>query len=122
MSLERLGSEIDAATTTPYLVTVGDDGRPHCVSVSLRRSGSELAVGVGNTTFTNAAARPLVSLVWPPSKPNDHSLIVDATASASGPDRQLRLSATKAVLHRSAEASAPAVSTGESDGRPLSRR
>ena len=122
MSLEQLRSEIDAATTPPYLVTVGEDGRPHCVSVSITWTGDVIATGVGNTTFTNAVTRPLVTLVWPPSEPGGLSLIVDATAAAAdGAERHLRLSPTGAVLHRTVTVSGPAAATGQADCRPVSR-
>ncbi len=121
MSLEELRNAIDATITTPYLVSVGDDGRPHCVSVSITWTEEALATGVGNTTFTNAVTRPLVTLVWPPSELGGHSLIVDATAAAAdGPRRQLRLNPTGAVLHRTVTVPGAAPSTDDSDCRPLS--
>ena len=121
MSIEELRRETDAATMTPYLVTVRDDGRPHCVSVSVTWTGDHITVGVGNKTFTNAVTRPLVTLVWPPSTPGGHSLIVDATAAtADGPEGQLQLSPTGAVLHRTV--TIPGASTGDPDCRPVSRR
>ena len=83
----------------PYLVTVGDDGRPHCVGVTLRWDAGTLVADVGRTTVANARLRPLVTVVWPPGRPGDLTLIVDATA-ATGPTACIRLTPTSAVLHR----------------------
>jgi len=103
VSLEGLPAEIDQATATPYLVTVGVDGRPHCVSVTVGWDAGVLVADVGHTTIENATARPLISLVWPPNRPGEHSLIVDATATAAaGSTRRVMLAPTRAVRHRSA--------------------
>jgi hypothetical protein len=103
VSLEGLRDEIDQATASPYLVTVGVDSRPHCVSVAVGWDAGVLVVDVGHTTIANATSRPLVSLVWPPNRPGEHSLIVDATATAAaGSTRRVMLAPTSAVLHRSA--------------------
>jgi hypothetical protein len=99
--LAGLRGEIDRATTSPYLVTVGADGRPHCVNVAVGWEAGRLVVDAGTTTVANATSRPLVSLVWPPSQPGGHSLIVDATAAVSDTStRRVALTATSAVLHR----------------------
>jgi hypothetical protein len=74
--------------------------------------------GIGNTTGANASARPLVSLVWPPSEPGGHSLIVDATATTAGDDGRVILEPTRAVLHRTV-ATPNASAAGESDCRPV---
>jgi hypothetical protein len=121
VSLEKLRREIDQATSTPYLVTVSADGRPHCVSVAVDWRGDALVTTAGNTTFSNAVTRPLVSLVWPPSEPGGLSLIVDANANrAEDPERALVLVPTSAVLHRSAS-SGPGSSVGDADCGPIVR-
>ncbi|HSO97153.1 MAG TPA: hypothetical protein VLV81_14055 [Acidimicrobiia bacterium] len=99
VALDRLEDEIDRARGAPYLLTVGDDGRPHCVSVALRWDAGTLLADVGRTTAANATGRPLVAVVWPPRDPGELSLIVDATA-ATGPTASIRLTPTSAVLHR----------------------
>ncbi len=84
-----------------YLLTVGDDGRPHAVAVTPQLSGTELIAEVGRRTADNAAARPgAVSLVWPPAEVGGYSLIVDGVASVSGSSVHVR--ASKGVLHRPA--------------------
>jgi hypothetical protein len=101
VALEGLRDEIDRATAAPYLVTVGTDGRPHCVNLVVGWEAGLLVADAGNTTVANATSRPLVSLVWPPGQPGGHSLIVDATATVSdGSARRVALAPTSAVLHR----------------------
>ena len=87
-----------------YVVTVSDSGRPHLVAVRPVVSGDELSVSVGRTSLANAAARPEITLVFPPVDEGGFSLVVDATASAGANSESggLRLTATWAVLHRPA--------------------
>lgn len=101
MSLEGLRDEVDRATASPYLITVGANGRPHCVNVVVGWEAGFLVVDAGNTTVANATARPLVSLVWAPDQPGGHTLIVDATSTAGGGSAsRVVLAPTSAVLHR----------------------
>jgi hypothetical protein len=85
-----------------YVPTVSDDQRPHLVAIRpvVLESG-ELEVPVGRTTIANAAARPQITLVFPPVEDGGFSLVVDALASGDG-SGSLRLRPTWAVLHRPA--------------------
>lgn len=83
-----------------YLLTVGDDGRPHAVALRPIADGCDLTVAVGQRTAANAAARPAVALVYPPSNEGGMSLVIDGTAAAR--DGTLVITATRAVLHRAA--------------------
>lgn len=86
-----------------YLLTVGDDGRPHAVAVTPHLHGGNLQATVGRRTADNAAARPrAVSLVWPPGEVGGYSLIVDGAASVEGDVVTVRPG--KGVLHRPAPA------------------
>jgi hypothetical protein len=84
-----------------YLVTVSDDARPHTVAVRPQWEGDELVVPAGRTSRSNAQARPLVALLWPPAEAGGFSLIVDASASVRNDD-EVHLKPTRAVLHRPA--------------------
>jgi hypothetical protein len=100
VELERLPAETDRYGPFPYVLTVSADGRPHAVSVAVSWRGATLAAEVGACTAANAAGRPDVSLLWPPPERGGYSLIVDGTAEVD--DGALRLTPTKAVLHRPA--------------------
>ena len=69
-----------------YLVTTGDDGRPHLSHVAVSFQGASVRMGGGRTTRANAAARPGVALLWPPATVGDYSLIADGEATVDGDD------------------------------------
>ena len=84
-----------------YLLTVGDDARAHVVAVTTTLADDTLLVaGLGRRTRANLAARPSVTLVWPPADPSDYSMIVDGVGSLRGDE--LAVAPTRAVLHRPA--------------------
>jgi hypothetical protein len=71
--------------------------------------GDLLAADVGKRSAANAAARPVVSLLYPVRTDGDYSLIVDGTAVVAARDdaHRLLITPTKAVLHRPAAAPNP---------------
>jgi hypothetical protein len=88
-----------------YLLTVSDGERVHAVAVSAAVETDRLRVGpLGRHTRANAAERPAVTLLWPPTEPDGYSLIVDGTAEPS--DDGVLVSPSRAVLHRAAAAGA----------------
>jgi len=89
-----------------FLITVGDTGSPHVVSVRVGWQDGHLVVGAGRTTAANATANPAVTAVWPAIGGGDYCLIVDGTGRIEGADdeRQLRIEPVRAVLHRVASA------------------
>lgn len=92
-----------------YLISVGDDYRAHTVAVDPTLADGVLDIGsVGNTTQRNVTAHGDVTVVWPPREPGGYSLIVDGTGKIS--DNRLRVSPTRAVLHRKATPESPATS------------
>ena len=94
-----------------YLMTVGDGARPHAVAVVPSLIDGDLVIrDPGTRTSANALACPAVSLVWPPDDVDQYSLIVDGEA-IEGPG-ELRISPSRAVLHRPAPASDGAESCG----------
>ena len=89
-----------------YLMTTNAKGAPHAVAVSAVLEKGELVVnGIGRRTRENALARPAVGLVWPPQSLADYSLIVDGEAKIIG--ELLRITPTRAVLHRPAPSPQP---------------
>lgn len=101
VGLDELRAKIDEFTTDAYLLTVSDDGRAHSVSVPVHWDGDELVIPAGGTTRSNAQARPLVALLWPPGERGGFSLIVDAE-TARVREGRIWLEPTRAVLHRPA--------------------
>ena len=97
-----------------YLVTVSAQGGPHTVYATVRWEGGVFVADAGATTAANAAARPIVSLLYPVRADGDYSLIVDGTAvveaGEGGP--RLRVTPSKAVLHRQGPSPDPASSCG----------
>jgi hypothetical protein len=118
VELRDLAAAIERYGPTAYLLTGGEDGRPHIshVPVSLGADGDQpvLSVPAGGRTVRNATARPLLALLWPPVEPDGFSLIVDATAPADVDPATdtLVLAPTGGVLPRPAAA-------GGSDCRPV---
>jgi hypothetical protein len=89
-----------------FLLTVGDDRRPHIVSVHIAWEDGDLVAGAGRTTATNATHQPAVSLLWSAVGPGDYGLIVDGTAEVQPQDGEsvVRITPSRAVLHRLANA------------------
>ena len=118
--LQRLRAALDERGPTAYLLTVSDDEGPHAVHVPVRWDGDVLIADVGKRTAANVLARPSVSLLHPVRSEGDYSLIVDGTAAVATHEdgHRLRITPTKAVLHRPAAAPDPA-STCVADCVPL---
>jgi hypothetical protein len=97
-----------------YVVTVSERGAPHAVFVPVRWERGGLVAEVGAQTAANAAARPLVSLLYPVRTDGDYSLIVDGTAivESGGGAHRVRVTAARAVLHRPGPSPDPASSCG----------
>jgi hypothetical protein len=84
-----------------YLITVGESGRAHVLAVSPEVTDNGLFVGgIGKHSVDNAASRPDLTLVWPPTTDGGYSLIVDGTATVG--DGELTVAPVKAILHRPA--------------------
>jgi hypothetical protein len=114
MSIPVAIDDLVAATSErgwAYLLTVRDDLRPHIVAVAPTWDGSELVMDVGRGTAANAAARPSISLCYPPVVAGDYSLIVDGAAVVEG-EATVRFHPSGAVLHRPAVDGFDGSSTG----------
>jgi hypothetical protein len=105
VGLESLHEEVERSGGVVFLLTVSSDGAsPHAVSASVTWDGDDLLVGAGRTTARNVGAVPAVTLLWPRSG-EDYSLIVDGSGLVDG--EVVRITPTRAILHRSVLASAP---------------
>jgi hypothetical protein len=130
IALEELAEALARRSDTAYLLTVGDDGRTHCIASTLEWVDDEIVVAAGTTSVRNADARGVVVLLVPPAtglvspatsaangQGDDslgaYSLIVDAdvtgtsarSPAAEGPASSLRVRPTHAVFHRPAPSS-----------------
>jgi Pyridoxamine 5'-phosphate oxidase len=90
-----------------FLITTGDDGRPHTTQVIFELVGDTLRAPAGRKTCRNIGAQPLVALLWPPASAGDYNLIIDGTAQVVDLDDDGKgwasIEATHAILHRNAE-------------------
>jgi hypothetical protein len=123
VELEKLRDEAERFGAAPYLLTTSDDGRPHSVSVAAAWEGGTLVAKTGRRTAANAAARRLVSVLWPPREAGGYSLIVDGDASVegSGEDARVVVRPTRGVLHRPAASPAAIPDGCSADCKPLLR-
>jgi hypothetical protein len=98
--LDELAAEV-GRRGPGYLLTVADDQRARVCALEIRAVDGELvAGGAGPGTRTNVAARPDVTLLWPPVEPGGMSLIVDGRARLDGD--VVVVTPTWAVQHRAA--------------------
>ena len=107
VALDALAAQVSAYGPVAFVVTTSADGGPHTVSVRIALDGTELRASVGRTSASNAAARPSVTVLWPPRPDPRYSLIVDADAEVEGTpgvDAVLVLTPSRAVQHRQADA------------------
>lgn len=83
-----------------YLLTVSEGDKVHLVALNPAIGADVITCESGKTSCRNANARPNVSLLWPPGRPGDYSLIVDGIATVDG--ETLTITPTHAVRHRPA--------------------
>ncbi len=105
VAVEELAEAVARFGPVVYLLTTGEDGRPHATHADVAVDAGVVTCGLGRRTARNGLAQPLVSLVWPPVEEGGYSLIVDGTISVSGEpgvDAMGTVTATNAVLHRPA--------------------
>jgi hypothetical protein len=108
MSVSVEVSELQAKTAEygpiAYLVTVGEGGGPHLVSVLTSWDGDSLRVAAGNTTTGNVARSGAVTLLWAGRPGEDYCLIVDGEGAVVDAGGVVLIRPLRAVLHRLAQA------------------
>jgi hypothetical protein len=106
VAMDELRAAIARFASDPFLLSVSDEGTPHCVGAAVDWDADDLVMRVGNKTTANAVARPSVSLLWAPGARAEFSLIVDGTVTSTEPapagGNLLRFRPSHAVLHRPA--------------------
>ena len=91
--------------SAPYVVVAGTDGPPRITHSESRFDGELLVVRLGPTSHRVLAADPAVAVLWPATRDQSMSLIVDGTVE--GPldpedGGEVRIRPTGAVHHRPA--------------------
>lgn len=104
VALDKLQQESTRYGSTPYLLSGGDDGRPHAVLVTIEWRDGALVAKTGKRGTANVAARPLVSVLFPPFEPGGYSLIIDGDGAVleHGDNPRVSIKPTRGVLHRPA--------------------
>ena len=103
--LVRLREAARTFTSTPYLVTVTAELRPHCSVVHPdwdQVSGRPVVAAPSSWAECERMGHTAVTLLWPPTEIDGYSLIVDGTATttAQGSEQRLVITPSRAVLHR----------------------
>ncbi len=94
-----------------YLLTVGGDGQSHVLAVTPRIDGAAFVIEtIGRRSRNNLLIRAAVTLLWPADSVEDYSLIVDGQAAAG--ETAVRITPTRAVLHRPAARPEPPLAEG----------
>lgn len=110
--IARLQTEAAGMATTPYLIFVTVEMKPHCSVVRPEWDAAAQQVIVALPSRwgeSQEAGLREITLLWPPSVPGGYSLIVDGTASSETGDSGavLAVTPTRAVLHRPDRAVTP---------------
>ncbi len=102
VDLDRLGESIAEYGDAAFVLTTGDDHRPHVTHAAVDLVDSVITCSVGRGAGANATARPGISVLWPPPEPDGYSLILDGEATVEPLDEgnRLHITPTAAVLHR----------------------
>lgn len=105
VDLSALAEHLEGFGRVAYLVTAGEAGLPHIVSVRPQLSSGRVVVGAGRRTLANATARPAVTLLWPAPPGEGYALILDGEAEPRRDEAgaSLEIRPSGAVLHRTPE-------------------
>ncbi|MFE3800142.1 pyridoxamine 5'-phosphate oxidase family protein [Nocardia tengchongensis] len=90
-------ADIVAGLELAFLVSIGDLGPHTTPQHPVLRDGRFHIATPGPATCRNIAARPAVTLLWPPTQPDGHVLIIDGHAALRG--NALEVIPTHAVFH-----------------------
>ncbi len=100
VEIERLAEAL-ADRGAGYLLTASADGRVKAVTVEPTLIDGVLHCPASRGSARNLDAHPAATLLFPPTEPRGHTLLVDGTATAG--DDGIRFTPASAVLHRPAD-------------------
>lgn len=84
-----------------YLLTASAEGRVKAVTVEPSYADGVLRCPPSRGSARNLAERPAATLLFPPTEPRGHTLLVDGTGVAD--DDGITITPEAAVLHRPAD-------------------
>ena len=100
VEIEKLAEAL-ADRGAGYLLTASADGGVKAVSIDPSLAGGVLRCPPSRGSARNLADRPAATLLFPPTEPGGHTLLVDGTATAD--DEGITFTPGTAVLHRRAD-------------------
>jgi hypothetical protein len=114
VELEDVHRHVERLGALANLISTGDDGTPHVVSVLVSTTEGGLRTAIGGRTRANLLARPRLCLLWPvpapapdAAPPGDgacYQLILDGAALTVGEldagRAPVTLEVTSGILHR----------------------
>lgn len=110
MEIERLAEAL-ADRGAGYLLTADRHGRVKAVTVEPVLADGVVHCPASRGSARNLAAYPTATLLFPPTEPRGHTLLVDGTATAD--EDGITFTPESAVLHRPADhADGPAAPGG----------
>jgi hypothetical protein len=101
VALDQLARRVEEFGVHPFLVTTGDDRRPHVVSITAQFDGAHFSFSAGKTSRANIDTAGTLTLLWP-AVDGPYALIVDGAGRLDGED--VTVTPTRAVLHRLTDA------------------
>jgi hypothetical protein len=102
VDIDQIVVEMDRFGRSAYVLTVRDDATPHIAHVTFDMVDGRLRCGASRTAAANVAARPQMSVLWPPYEEGGYSMIVDGSATVDG--ETMIIEPRNGVLHRPAPA------------------
>lgn len=100
MEIEQLADAL-TGRGAGYLLTASADGRVKAVTVEPTLADGVLRCPASRGSARNLDAHPAATLLFPPTEPRGHTLLVDGTATAD--DDGISFTPESAVLHRPAD-------------------
>jgi hypothetical protein len=106
VSLDALQARVAEFGDHPYLITIGEGGRAHVVSVSSHVDDGQLLLSAGRTSRANIKVNAAVTVLWAAPEGGEYCLLVDGESDVpDDEDGDVVVRPTRAVLHRVAGAS-----------------
>jgi hypothetical protein len=101
VEIDEVAERIGVYGEQAFLVTVGDRGAPHVVSVVVRIEDGRLRMAAGKTSRANLGRSGAATLLWAPPADDPYSLILDGSFDGGASDDEaIAIEVSSGVLHR----------------------